>query len=323
VSYKSYEVEDSCGNVFTDLNVPDAEEHLTKVRLYVTLQKIVKARKLTQVQAAKALGIKRTEVSALQNCKLDEFSVYRLTSLVSALGYNVVIKFRPHFKPGRQAEIAVKAKQLSSRVHGSSRVTTNRVMALADESDLAMSEKLEQKTTATSLEYSKWARKYRPSQGATKILFIAEAPPSNVERYFYFERVPNHDWLWIALMKGLYLADWTKTTTAEQRLIKAQWLKRFKDDGFQLIDAVKEPITGSSRQKVAQIRNNAPSLISEIKRISPEAIVLIKNTVFDGLYGELSKAGFKILNTGPIPFPAYGQQINFRDEFAKLGNTWQ
>ncbi|MEX6509138.1 XRE family transcriptional regulator [Jiella sp. M17.18] len=43
------------GNIFADLGLPDAEEHLLKAQVVVVLHRLIKARKLTQTAAAKLL----------------------------------------------------------------------------------------------------------------------------------------------------------------------------------------------------------------------------------------------------------------------------
>src|SRR6266496_2400649 len=82
--------------------------------------------------------------------------------------------------------------------------------------------------------HAKAAKSYRPAQ--TSLLFVAEAPPNSIDRYFYYEAVEQGDWLWIALMKALYAKKWGQAET--QRLQKRKWLKEFKDDQYRLIDAV-------------------------------------------------------------------------------------
>ena len=77
----------------------------------------------------------------------------------------------------------------------------------------------------------------------TNLLFIAEAPPSALERYFYFEDVQTGDSLWIELMKALYSSEFG--VTAEKRSKKKDWLTKFKNDGYRLIDALKEPVCRS------------------------------------------------------------------------------
>ena len=37
----------------------------------------------------------------------------------------------------------------------------------------------------------------------TNLLFIAEAPPFAVERFFYSENVQTIDWLWFKLMQAI------------------------------------------------------------------------------------------------------------------------
>ena len=49
------------------------------------------------------------------------------------------------------------------------------------------------------------AGKYAPLN--TNHLFILEAPPSALERYFYFEDVQAGDSLWIETMKALYSSE--------------------------------------------------------------------------------------------------------------------
>ncbi len=83
------------GNVFRDLGLKNAEELDTKLRLCVALNKILTARGLTQVEAARALGVNQPKVSALRGYKLDGFSVERLMHFVTALEHDVVIEIRP------------------------------------------------------------------------------------------------------------------------------------------------------------------------------------------------------------------------------------
>lgn len=153
------------------------------------------------------------------------------------------------------------------------------------------------------------AEKYEPER--TRILFVAEAPPLSADRYFYFENVRGHDWLWIALMKALYASEWGDTKTERRR--KAYWLAKFQKSGFRLVDAVKEPLDGSPPSRIARIKASAPTLISEIRAIAPDRIVLIKKTVHDALFQQLRDAGFPVINETALPFPATGQQKRFHE----------
>ena len=159
--------------------------------------------------------------------------------------------------------------------------------------------------------YTKAAAKYRPKK--TRLLFVAEAPPSSIDRYFYFENVKRDDWLWIALMKELFPADWVSTTSERQR--KADWLLRFKNKGCQLMDAVKEPIRGTHRKRVAAIEGGASKLIAEIEKIKPKQVILVKATVHEALFQKMKIAGLAVANQEPLPFPSSGRQQEFHCKF--------
>src|SRR4051812_29131054 len=57
----------SCGNVFADLGLPDAEELRAKADLMVAITRIVRDRKLTQAQAAAIAGVAQPKISAILN----------------------------------------------------------------------------------------------------------------------------------------------------------------------------------------------------------------------------------------------------------------
>ena len=94
---KESKVQRGSGNVFADLELRDSDEYLAKTELAVQIHKIIKARRLTQVEAAKLLGITQPKVSALLNGRLDGFSTDRLFRLLNILGCDVRISVsRPH-----------------------------------------------------------------------------------------------------------------------------------------------------------------------------------------------------------------------------------
>ena len=57
--------ETSSGNVFKDLGVPRAEEHLIKAQLVFKIDTLMKARRLTQVEAAALFGVRQPDVSKM------------------------------------------------------------------------------------------------------------------------------------------------------------------------------------------------------------------------------------------------------------------
>jgi len=84
----------SSGNVFADLGLPNAEEELTKVRLAVSISRILARSGWSQVAAARRLKVSQPKVSALLNYKLDGFSVERLIRFLNALDRDVEIVIR-------------------------------------------------------------------------------------------------------------------------------------------------------------------------------------------------------------------------------------
>lgn len=92
-------------NLFADLGLPNPEQELLKAQLTLQIYRIVKARKLTQAQAAAALGIRQPNVSALLRNRGGPFSVGRLFEFLTALGHDVRITVKPAKK--RQGEMAV------------------------------------------------------------------------------------------------------------------------------------------------------------------------------------------------------------------------
>src|SRR4051794_33993382 len=88
-------IEESGGNVFADLGLKNPEELLAKAELVNRICTIIGERKLTQLRAAKLLGIDQPKISALMSGKLDGFSTDRLFRFLNALGSDVEIVIRP------------------------------------------------------------------------------------------------------------------------------------------------------------------------------------------------------------------------------------
>ena len=99
--------EEGSGNVFADLNIPEAKETLAKAKLAHKICTIIEERELTQTQAAEVLGVGQPKISALMHGNLDGFSTDRLFRFLNALGRDIEITIKPHPHPHEQAEIRV------------------------------------------------------------------------------------------------------------------------------------------------------------------------------------------------------------------------
>jgi predicted XRE-type DNA-binding protein len=75
----------SSGNVFADLNLPQADDLLAKAELAAKIIAEIQRRRLTQSHAAAILGIDQPKVSALKQGKLSGFSIERLMRLLLLL----------------------------------------------------------------------------------------------------------------------------------------------------------------------------------------------------------------------------------------------
>ena len=84
------------GNVFKDIGVPNADEHLVKAQLVFKIDAIMKVRRLKQVEAADLFGIKQPDVSKMLRGEFRQFSVERLLRFLVALDQDVEIVVKPH-----------------------------------------------------------------------------------------------------------------------------------------------------------------------------------------------------------------------------------
>ena len=83
--------EESTGNVFADLGLPNPAQEQLKAHLAREIHRIVTGRKLSQSQAARALGIQQSQASALMRARPGAFSVGRLIGFLTILGKDVEI----------------------------------------------------------------------------------------------------------------------------------------------------------------------------------------------------------------------------------------
>ena len=93
------EYESGSGNVFADLGLEDADELYTRAALGAQVVNMLKERGCTQAEAAKLLGIKQPEVSALMCARFHRFSQERLIWFLNKLNLKVTLHISRH-QPG-------------------------------------------------------------------------------------------------------------------------------------------------------------------------------------------------------------------------------
>lgn len=78
-------------NVLVDLGFDDAEELSAKAILAVKLNELFDQQELSQLEAARILGMPQPKVSAIRNYKLQGISLERLMHALAALGQHIEI----------------------------------------------------------------------------------------------------------------------------------------------------------------------------------------------------------------------------------------
>lgn len=93
MSKKGYEVGGQ--NVFKDIGVPNAEEHLIKAQLVFKIDTIMKKQRMKQADAATLFGVRQPDISKMLRGEFRQFSVERLLRFLVKLDQDVEIVIRP------------------------------------------------------------------------------------------------------------------------------------------------------------------------------------------------------------------------------------
>jgi predicted XRE-type DNA-binding protein len=105
---RKIEAHESSGNVFADLGLPDSEERMLKAGIVVELRRLIKERELTQVKAAKLVGVSQPDLSHLLRGDFDDYSAERLMKMLTAFEQDIEIIMKPHRKAGQRGRITFK-----------------------------------------------------------------------------------------------------------------------------------------------------------------------------------------------------------------------
>ena len=95
------------GNVFADLDLPNAQEHLAKARLAYRIECLIQEAGMTQTEAATKMGLTQPNVSDIVRGKLKGFTLDRLLQCLNALDQDVEIIVRPKSATAPYAHILV------------------------------------------------------------------------------------------------------------------------------------------------------------------------------------------------------------------------
>ena len=149
------------------------------------------------------------------------------------------------------------------------------------------------------------AARYQPKK--INLLLVAEAPPCDVDRYFYFEEVDKHDWLFRYVYEGM-------TGKKPTREGKAAHLAELRDAGLFMIDLHEE---NAEQPTAARLSPLVPGLIERCRTLKPRHVAFIKSIVHDVAFEPLKEAGLPVIDER-LPFPASGQQRKFLGGFKEV-----
>lgn len=140
------------------------------------------------------------------------------------------------------------------------------------------------------------AARYRPDR--VRLLLVAEAPPRSLDRYFYFEDVPEQDALFRYVVR-------TVLGKEPARAEKAAHLHLLKACGVFLIDLKPEPkVDGEPLEPFVD------DLVARAVGLRPEHVITIKANVCTLTQAPLRAAGLRVVDER-VPFPGSGQQGRF------------
>jgi predicted XRE-type DNA-binding protein len=105
---RKIEAHEGSGNVFADLGLRNSEERLLKANIVVELRRLIKERGLTQVKAAKLVGVSQPDLSHLLRGDFDDYSAERLMKMLTAFEHDIEIVMKPHGKAGQRGRITFK-----------------------------------------------------------------------------------------------------------------------------------------------------------------------------------------------------------------------
>jgi predicted XRE-type DNA-binding protein len=100
-------VERGSDNVFADLGLANPDLALARAELVQRIRRLIGERKLTQVKAAKLLGLDQPKVSALVRGRVEGYSIDRLFRFLKALGQRVEITVRPSGSSAEECAVVV------------------------------------------------------------------------------------------------------------------------------------------------------------------------------------------------------------------------
>lgn len=157
------------------------------------------------------------------------------------------------------------------------------------------------------------------------LLLVAEAPPKNINHFFYFSYVPKGDYLFLAILKAFGSEKDKKEYLKKKRRGKEQWLRSIQEQGIYLIDISdkhigKHPLD-KEKQKIFIEKLDALIKLGKMDKKTP--IILIKKNVYKSVCTSLKRMDYNVINDAFIDFPSNHHQPKFHQKFIDTLNRNQ
>ena len=104
---KSHGVTHTSDDVLADLGIKLSEADRLKLGIAFAINRAIQKRKLTQVKAAKIIGLDQPKVSLILRGRLDGFSEGRLMEALFSLGRDMEVRF-PERKGSERGELMLR-----------------------------------------------------------------------------------------------------------------------------------------------------------------------------------------------------------------------
>jgi predicted XRE-type DNA-binding protein len=83
------EITESSGNVFEDLELPDAENLKLRAQLMIEIEQYIEQHGLTQREAAKRMHTTQPRINDIVQGRIEKCTIDRLVNMLAAVGHHI------------------------------------------------------------------------------------------------------------------------------------------------------------------------------------------------------------------------------------------
>jgi predicted XRE-type DNA-binding protein len=83
------EITESSGNVFEDLELPDAENLKLRAQLMIEIEQYIEQHGLTQGEDAKRMHTTQPRINDIVQGRIEKYTIDRLVNMLAAVGHHI------------------------------------------------------------------------------------------------------------------------------------------------------------------------------------------------------------------------------------------